>query len=197
VPKGGTGLAGAVFHGLQMPGLHGRVRIPPPVRLRRKDPTQDRTTRRTAFASTPLNPWSVAVTRLLKRISSCFAAGAAGGLAAACLLWALGAYGVTGSMGVSLAPPLSPQWLYPKIVWGGLWAQLLLLPIAKSRLIVRGLVVGLGPAAFELLYRYPVVYRKGLFGTALGAWTPLVLLGVCSAWGIATVTWLWWTDRGV
>lgn len=133
--------------------------------------------------------------RVLKRISSYFSAGAAGGLAAGCLLWALGAYGITAAMNVGIAPRLSLHWLYPKIVWGGIWAQLLLLPLIKSRPLGRGLVISLGPTAYQLFYAFPVVLGKGLFGLKLGTFTPLVIFVVNAVWGLVTVFWLKWTDR--
>ncbi|MFZ7124541.1 MAG: hypothetical protein ACOWWM_00095 [Desulfobacterales bacterium] len=134
--------------------------------------------------------------RLLKRISSCFSAGAVGALAASLLLWSLGTHGVTGSLGVSLAPRLSAQWLYPRIVWGGLWAQLLLLPLARSSFWARGLLVSLFPTAFQLLYFYPMVLRRGYFGLESGELTPLVVFVVNAVWGLVTVLWLRWADRG-
>lgn len=137
------------------------------------------------------------MSRILRRISCYFAAGAVGGLAGACLLWALGAYGATDALGVRLAPRLSSHFLYSKIVWGGIWAQLLLLPLVKSRVLIRGLFIGLGPAAYQLLYAYPVVQNRGFFGLKLGALTPVVILVVMAVWGIVTVLWLRWMDRSL
>jgi len=50
-----------------------------------------------------------------------FAAGCIGGLANSISVWGMGKLGITGAMGVSIAPDWSPAWLYPRIVWGGLW----------------------------------------------------------------------------
>ncbi len=135
--------------------------------------------------------------RALKRISMNFAAGAMGGVIAAILLWCLGRYGITGNLNVRLSPGLSPGLLYPKIVWGGIWAQLLLLPLIKRRVLARGLVISIGPTAYHLLYLFPFVLGKGFLGLRLGALTPVVIAAVNAVWGLATVLWLRWSDRGL
>ena len=55
----------------------------------------------------------------LKSIALCFSCGSLGGLANSLLVWVFGALGITALFGVSIAPALSPDWLYPRIVWGG------------------------------------------------------------------------------
>ena len=57
-----------------------------------------------------------------------FSAGALGGLANSLAVWLFGALGITLALGVGIAPGLTPAWLYPRIVWGGLWGFLFLLP---------------------------------------------------------------------
>ena len=57
----------------------------------------------------------------MKRLLILFAAGCLGALANSLLVWLSGDLGITRSMGVSIAPALTPNWLYPRIVWGGIW----------------------------------------------------------------------------
>ena len=64
-----------------------------------------------------------------QNISLTFAAGCLGGLLTALVLWLFGASGLAGALGVKLAPPLIPPFLYQKMVWGGIWGWLFLLPL--------------------------------------------------------------------
>jgi putative flippase GtrA len=57
----------------------------------------------------------------MKKLMIYFAAGCLGALANSLLLWLAGEYAITKALGVSIAPALTPAWLYPRIVWGGLW----------------------------------------------------------------------------
>ena len=55
------------------------------------------------------------------KISLVFAAGCLGGLVNSLAVWLSGLYGLTATLGVKIAPQLSAAWLYPRIVWGGIW----------------------------------------------------------------------------
>jgi hypothetical protein len=118
-----------------------------------------------------------------RSLSLCFAAGAAGGLANGLALWA------AGQLGVAIAPGLTPGWLYPRLVWGGLWGALLLLPVAGGWLR-RGLLLGLAPALFQLFVVFPFWQGRGWLGVELGALTPVVVLGANAVWGVAAAGWL-------
>lgn len=131
----------------------------------------------------------------LKTVCLCFAAGCAGGLANSLVLWLAGALGINAALGVALAPTLTPAWLYPRIVWGGLWGFLFLLPFFKGRLFVRGMVWSLGPTAVQLLIVFPWVARKGVFGLELGMLTPLLVVFFNAVWGIKAATVLAMIDR--
>jgi hypothetical protein len=85
----------------------------------------------------------------VKNLLFYFACGCLGGLSNSLALWLLGDIGITRMLGVSLAPALNPQWLYPRIVWGGLWGMAFVLPFMKSRLISKGLVLSLLPTIFQ------------------------------------------------
>ena len=64
----------------------------------------------------------------LRKISSVFTAGAVGALFNSFFVWALGYAGITQMLEVQIVPDLTAQWLYPRIVWGGLWGMMFLLP---------------------------------------------------------------------
>jgi len=130
-----------------------------------------------------------------RQLSLVLAAGAVGALANSVALWAAGTSGLTHALGVRIAPALSPEWLYPRIVWGGLWGLLFLLPLASQRWVAQGLALSLFPTLVQLFVIFP--YRAGadVLGTKLGTLTPLVVLGANAVWGLAASAWLRATGR--
>lgn len=120
----------------------------------------------------------------MKNLLICFAAGCLGGLANSLTVWFSGDMGLTRHIGVSVAPGLSAAWLYSRIVWGGIWGLLFLLPFWKTKVFIRGTLYSLIPSAVQLLYLYPVVAGKGLFGMKLGVLTPLAVLLFNLVWGL-------------
>jgi hypothetical protein len=110
-------------------------------------------------------------------------------------LWFCGANGITTLLRVDIHPRLTPDWLYPRIVWGGIWGLLLFLPLAKSRMLLRSLLISLGPTAAQLLYVFPMLQDRGLLGLKLGALTPVAVVGFNWLWGLAALWWLWMTNR--
>lgn len=123
----------------------------------------------------------------LQKLALAFGAGALGGLANSLLVWFLGAVGITAALGVAIAPEITPGWLYPRLVWGGLWGGLLLLPVLPGAFIARGLLLGLGPALVQLFIVFPYKAEKGMAGLALGEMTPLIVLFVNLVWGLVAV----------
>lgn len=121
------------------------------------------------------------------KISSRFAAGVVGAVANSAALWLLGAAGVPDMLGVSMAPDFSFGWLYPRLVWGGLWGMLFLLPFSKT--IGVGTLLGLAPAAAAMLYFLPQA-GKGYLGLELGTLAPLFVLFYNLLWGLTTAAWL-------
>ena len=71
--------------------------------------------------------------QFLDRASMSFAAGAFGSLIASLAVWAAGAYHLTARLGIDIAPSLTPNWLYPRIVWGRAWGFLFMLPLIRGR----------------------------------------------------------------
>lgn len=122
------------------------------------------------------------------RLSVALAGGAVGALANSLAVWMFGAAGVTAALGASIAPALTPGWLYPRLVWGALWGLLFLLPLWKGSVWKRGFVLSLGPTLAQLLYFFP---RGGHapFGTDLGATVPLFVLLFNAIWGWVAAAW--------
>ena len=120
----------------------------------------------------------------MKKILICFSAGCLGALANSLAVWQFGELGLTRWAGVSIAPGLTPGWLYPRIVWGGLWGLLFVLPFLKSRFLLRGTVLSLLPTAVQLFVVFPYKANKGLAGLSLGMWTPAFVLVANWIWGV-------------
>jgi hypothetical protein len=126
---------------------------------------------------------------MTRTLSLCFASGAVGGLARAFALWVLAQLGVLSALGVGLGASLSMGALYPRIVWGGLFGAVFLLPV-KGGTARRGLLLSLVPALFELFVVLPYWQGRGMLGVELGALTPVVVLAANAVWGLATSAWL-------
>lgn len=120
----------------------------------------------------------------LRRCAFAYAAGGAGALANSLAVWLFGLAGITAALGVAVAPALTPGWLYPRLVWGGLWGVLLLIPLWRERWVLRGLAFGLGPTLVQLFVVFPLKAQKGAAGLELGALTPLFVLIFNSVWGL-------------
>ncbi len=130
-----------------------------------------------------------------RQLSLVFAAGAVGALANSVALWAAGTTGLTQALGVRIAPALTPEWLYPRIVWGGLWGLLFLLPLASQRWIAQGLMLSLFPTLVQLFAIFPYRTEAGVLGAGLGVLTPLLVIAANAVWGLATSAWLRVTGR--
>ncbi len=124
---------------------------------------------------------------MLERLLRVFGAGAAGGFANSLVVWGFGSLGICGAFGVAISPELTPAWLYPRIVWGGIWGVLLFLPILKTNLWIRALVLSFGPTIIQLLVVFPFKAGKGLGGLELGLLTPLFVLFFNYVWGLVAV----------
>ena len=127
--------------------------------------------------------------QVAQALSLFFAAGALGGLANSLLVWICGQTGLTGALGVAIAPELTSAFLYPRIVWGGIWGFLFALPLGVRSAARRGLLLSLAPTAYQLLWVFPRAGR-GALGLELGGLTPVLVLGFNAVWGIVASWWL-------
>jgi hypothetical protein len=113
-----------------------------------------------------------------------------GALCNSLIAWQAGQLGLPAMAGVSIAPQLTPTWLYSRLVWGGLWGLLYFLTVgplkARRHWARKGLWISLLPTAFQLFVVYPSMTRHGLMGLGLGQFTPLFVLLYNLVWGLCT-----------
>jgi hypothetical protein len=128
--------------------------------------------------------------RFLGTISLVFAAGCVGAVFNSLAVWLCGRFGISAALGVNIAPALSPGWLYPRVVWGGLWGLLFLFPVLQGSVLGRGLLFSLGPSLVQLLVVFPYQAHKGVLGIALGTLTPVLVLVFNAVWGVFAALWV-------
>lgn len=123
-------------------------------------------------------------------LAICFCAGMLAALCSSLLVWQSGQMGFPATLNVRMAPSLSPEWLYSRMIWGGIWGLVYFLAIGplKSRRhwARKGLWISLLPTAFQLLVVYPYMSRHGWLGLDLGQFTPLFIFAHNLTWGLFT-----------
>jgi hypothetical protein len=127
--------------------------------------------------------------RSIRSLSLAFAAGAFGGLLNAFTVWGCGRAGLTAALGIKMAPPLTPEFLYEKIVWGGVWGFVFLIPLIKNIPLLRGILFSLFPTLVQLFVIFPYQLNKGMMGLDLGTLTPAFVVFFNLIWGIAAAVW--------
>ena len=132
---------------------------------------------------------------LARKISLVFAAGVLGALLNSLAVWGAGELGITTALGVKIAPRLSAAWLYPRLVWGGIWGMLFLLPMMQARIWSRGFIYSLGPTLVQLFVVFPMKAKKGVMGLELGMLTHLFVVVFNAIWGWTAAIWLRWTGK--
>ena len=125
---------------------------------------------------------------MIRKISAAFTGGAIGGFVDSFNIWAMGKTGISDMIGLAMKPEFSAPWLYQRMVWGGIWMLLLLLPVMNNRAIVRGMLFSLLPSAMMLFMVFPSM-GKGALGLGFGVITPLVVVGLNFIYGIVAATW--------
>ena len=108
---------------------------------------------------------------LARKISLVFAAGVLGAMLNSLAVWAFGEFGISAALGVKIAPKLSAAFLYPRLVWGGIWGMLFLLPMMQTSIWSRGFIYSLGPTLVQLFIVFPLKANKGPMGLRLGMLT--------------------------
>lgn len=128
------------------------------------------------------------------RASMAYAAGCVGALVNSWVVWYLGSKGIPQKFGVAIAPAWSAAYLYPRLVWGGLWGLLFVLPMWQSGfwtgVFSRGILFSIVPTLFQLLYVFPYLAGKGMMGLALGKLTPVFVFLYNAVWGLCAALWL-------
>jgi len=137
----------------------------------------------------------------IRQIGLSYAAGAFGALANSCLAWYLGMKGIPQHFGVAIAPKLTAGFLYPRLVWGGLWGFVFMIPIWRGNfwtsVLGRGVFLSFLPTLFQIFYVFPVLQGKGTFGLALGRLTPVFVILYNAIWGMATGLWLYFSNEEI
>lgn len=126
----------------------------------------------------------------LRDLSLTYAAGSLGGLVNGLVVWLFGLLGITAALGVQSAPALTTGFLYPRLVWGGLWGFVFLLPFIRGSVLWRGIIFSLGPTLVQLLVVFPFKLGKGLLGLDLGTLMPLLVVFFNIVWGVSAAAWL-------
>jgi len=130
------------------------------------------------------------MSRFLRAVSLVFAAGCVGAALNSLTVWLFGRFGISAALGVNIAPALTPGWLYPRVVWGGLWGSLFLVPLLQGSVLGRGLLFSLGPSLVQLFVVFPLQTHKGALGLALGTMTPILVLLFNAVWGVVAALWV-------
>jgi hypothetical protein len=125
---------------------------------------------------------------MIRKVSAAFTGGAIGGFVDSFNIWAMGKAGISDMIGLSMKPEFNAPWLYQRMVWGGIWMLLLLLPLMGNRAILRGMLFSLLPSAMMLFIVFPSM-AKGMLGLGFGTITPLVVIGLNLIYGIVAAGW--------
>jgi hypothetical protein len=83
--------------------------------------------------------------------------------------------------------------LYHRLVWGGLWGLVFILPLWQNSLFLRGLFISLGPTLVQLFVIFPFQAQKGFLGLDLGILTPVFVVIFNAVWGWVAAIWLSWS----
>jgi len=126
--------------------------------------------------------------KYVRYISGAFTGGALGGLLDSFNIWFMGKVGLSDLIGISMKPDFTAPWLYQRMIWGGLWMLLLLIPVWKDRTILRGMVASIFPSAMVLLVVFPSM-NKGVLGLEFGIAMPMVVITLNFIYGIFSAYW--------
>jgi hypothetical protein len=125
---------------------------------------------------------------LVRQASGAFTGGALGGLVDSLNIWLMGKVGISDLLGVGMKPEFTAPWLYQRMIWGGIWMLLLLLPVLKGRTAARGMLFSLLPSAMMLFLVLPSM-GKGMLGLGFGSLTPVVVIGLNLIYGLVASFW--------
>lgn len=126
--------------------------------------------------------------KIICKVSGAFTGGALGALLDSFNIWAMGKIGLSDFLGITMKPEFTAPWAYKRMIWGGIWMLLLLLPLMKNRPILRGMTVSLVPSAMMLFMVLPEM-GKGLFGLGFGTLMPVVVICLNFIYGIFASYW--------
>jgi len=128
----------------------------------------------------------------MKKILICFAVGCLGALANSLTVWFFGDFGITKALHVAIAPALPPEWLYPRIVWGGIWGLVFITPVLNAHPFRKGLLFSLFPHSFNCWWCFRSKRKRGIWGL-----TSAYLRHCLSCFSIWFGEWLLLLQRGL
>lgn len=121
-------------------------------------------------------------------VSGAFTGGALGALLDSVNIWGMGVLGISDLIGITMKPEFSAPWIYQRMIWGGLWMLLLLLPLLRQRILLRGMLFSLVPSSMMLFMVLPSM-GQGILGLGFGALMPAVVIGLNFIYGIFASLW--------
>jgi hypothetical protein len=125
---------------------------------------------------------------IFRQLSGAMTGGAVGALLDSFIILAMGVIGISDFIGISMKPEFTAPWVYQRMVWGGIWMLLLLLPLWKKQLVLRGMLFSLLPSAMMLFLVLPSM-SKGMLGLGFGTLMPVVVIGLNFIYGIFASFW--------
>lgn len=126
--------------------------------------------------------------KIVRDISLVFTGGAIGAFIDSFNIWIMGQVGISDMLGITMKPEFTAPWLYSRMIWGGIWMLLLLIPILKNRTCLRGMLFSLAPSAMMLFMVLPSM-GQGVLGLGFGILMPVVVIGLNFIYGIVASYW--------
>ena len=126
--------------------------------------------------------------KAIRNVSLAFTGGAIGAFIDSFNIWFMGQSGISDLIGISMQPEFAAPWVYKRMIWGGIWMLLLLIPVLKSRIYQRGMLFSLAPSAMMLFMVLPSM-GKGMLGLGFGTLMPVVVIGLNFIYGIIASYW--------
>jgi hypothetical protein len=126
--------------------------------------------------------------KVVRNSSLAFTGGSIGAFIDSFNIWLLGKIGISDLIGITMKPEFTAPWIYRRMIWGGIWMLLLLIPILKDRICLRGMLFSLAPSAMMLFFVLPSM-GKGVWGLGFGYMMPVVVIGLNFIYGIVASYW--------
>ena len=121
---------------------------------------------------------------LTTRLSVAFAAGAVGAIANSLAVQLAGRLRSSATV-----PSFTPEWIYQRLIWGGIFGLLLLLPLLRGRPVLQGLLISLAPSVARLTVFAPADASASVASIAL-------VLVFNAIWGVVAALWYHRAQKG-